>query len=447
MKIHEMFRIKPGAKVAVVGSGGKTSTIIRLAQSFGDNVIITTTTHLGVSQFDIWENHIIANSANDLDQLAAQASIGIVGITSDTPDGIRYHAPDQDILKKIVALSAERNLTVLVEADGSRSIPLKAPAAHEPAIPDWVDTVIVCAGCSGLGQKFSPEIVHRMDEFQAISGIKPGETVTPEVLARVLTHPQGGLKNIPDGAVRILVLNQADDATTQAAAGKVAEAALKGGYDRVLITSFGMNFPEPVIHARYEPVAGVLLAAGGSFRFGQPKQVIDIQGKPMIRYVAEQALLSGLDPLIVVVGAASDQVSAALDGLPIRIVHNPDWEAGQSTSVLAGLKSLPLKTGAVLYILGDQPYVNSDMMHALVERWRVTGAAIVAPLVAGQRANPVLFDRDTFPQFAGLSGDQGARALLQKFKVEYLEWHDERALFDIDAQEDYERYKRLWNED
>lgn len=443
MQLHEILRVQPGSGIAVVGSGGKTSVCIRLAESFGKNVVITTTTHVGVHQFDRCAEHFIVHTKQEVDDALCGVSSGRILLTCESSDDIRYRAPAPEIMAYLAEIWQKQRFTLIVEADGARSLPLKAPGEHEPAIPEWVETVIVTAGCSGIGMPLIDSVVHRMDVYQELSGLAAGEIITPDAAVQVLTDPRGGLKNIPPKAGRILILNQADDDLHQAQAGRMAAYAIDHGYDRAVVASLDYEDELPQVFARYEPVAGILLAAGGSFRMGQTKQLLEMDGQPLVRRVAARAVESGFSPLIVVVGAARDVVVTALEGLPVKIVVNPDWDNGQSTSVLAGLKALPLKTGAVEYILADQPYVDASLMLALANRWRISFASIVAPLIAGQRANPVLFDRSTFPEFASLTGDQGAKSLLRKFKVDYLPWHDVRALLDIDTMDDYVKSKKV----
>ncbi|OGO34209.1 MAG: hypothetical protein A2Z16_06290 [Chloroflexi bacterium RBG_16_54_18] len=189
----------------------------------------------------------------------------------------------------------------------------------------------------------------------------------------------------------------------------------------------------------HERVAGIVLAAGGSTRLGRPKQTLQWQGEPIIRRVVKTALAAGLQPVIVVTGAAASDVEGALVGLPIQIVNNPDWEAGQSSSVKAGLQSVPGGTGAVVYLLADQPHVSKELLNSLVELHATSFAPLVAPEVQGQRGNPVLFDRQTFPALFALEGDVGGRPLFSRYQAAWLPWHDSSILMDIDSPEDYQR--------
>jgi molybdenum cofactor cytidylyltransferase len=341
------------------------------------------------------------------------------------------------------AICGRHAIPLLIEADGSRQHPLKAPAKNvsgqfggEPPIPDFVETVAVVAGLSGLGQPLIGEFVHRPEIFARLSGLTIGETISSDALLRVLTHPAGGMKNIPAPARRLVLLNQADTAELQAQARALA-GNLLAVYHSVIIASLGQS----MIHAVYEPVAGIILAAGEARRFGQTKQLLDNHGQPFVRNVAKTALASGLSPVVVVTGANAEAVETAIYDLPVTILRNPVWQNGQSSSIQAGVNVLPARTGAAIFLLADQPQVTSTVIEALTEKHAQSLASILAPLVASQRANPVLFDRTTFPDLMSLTGDLGGRAIFSKYQVIYLPWQDERLLLDVDTPKDLERLR------
>ncbi len=189
-------------------------------------------------------------------------------------------------------------------------------------------------------------------------------------------------------------------------------------------------------------VAGVILAAGAASRMGQPKLLLPWKGEALICHAARTALETGLDPVVVVTGAGGLEIQAALAGLDVRFVENPDWQAGQSTSVRAGINALPLSTQAVIFLLGDQPYVSTDLIQALVQIYAQTHPAILAPYVGEKRTNPVLFDGSVFEALRGLRGDAGARTIFAQYPPTPLPWHDDRLLFDVDTPDDYQRLLR-----
>jgi molybdenum cofactor cytidylyltransferase len=192
-----------------------------------------------------------------------------------------------------------------------------------------------------------------------------------------------------------------------------------------------------------KPIAALILAAGASARMGRPKQLLDWDGRPLVRIAAEVAFAARLDPLLVVVGGAQAQVAEALAGLPLQMIANPDYAAGQSTSLRAGIAALGQDVEAVVVMLGDQPFVTAAIVERLVAEWYASEALIIAPTYAGQRGNPVLFARAVFPELLAVQGDQGARAVLaaDRARVRLVAFDDPRPLTDIDTPEDYERLR------
>ncbi len=189
-------------------------------------------------------------------------------------------------------------------------------------------------------------------------------------------------------------------------------------------------------------VAGIVLAAGGSTRFGRSKQLLDWNGKPLVAHVADVALAAGLDPVVVVLGCEAESVRAALADRPVRTAMNWRWEEGMSTSVRAGLTVLPLDVEAAVFLQCDQPLVGPDLVQRLVARWGETAAPIVHPVHQGRRSTPVLFARSLFPELARVSGDQGGRALIGHHPAATVEVDDPNLLADVDTPEEYERLLR-----
>jgi molybdenum cofactor cytidylyltransferase len=435
--------------IALIGSGGKTTALFQLARELPPPVIVTSTTHLHIDQVHLSDTHlIVANSdvLNDLDRYLR----GVTLITGPQV-GDRMTGLDDRWLTRLHELCCSHDLPLLIEADGSRQRPLKAPADHEPLIPPFVDLVIVLCGLSGLGKPLSKEIVHRPEIFAALSGLHMGDRVTSEALAHLLNHPSGGLKNIPPQARRMVCLNQADTPEL-ILQGKQVVGKVLPAYHGVMIASL----KNARVLAVFELIAGIILAAGESSRFGQPKQLLEWDGKPFIRAVAETAVHAGLSPVVVVTGSNAEQVEPALDGLSVTIVRNSEWREGQSSSIRVALRSLQVNPsrevaarrglsggwdaiGAAIFLLADQPQVSSTILRSLCELHTITLAPIIAPLVRDRRANPVLFDRVTFPELLTLRGDVGGRAIFHQYPIEYLTWHDERLLSDIDTPEEYQK--------
>ncbi|KAB1075296.1 nucleotidyltransferase family protein [Methylobacterium planeticum] len=163
-------------------------------------------------------------------------------------------------------------------------------------------------------------------------------------------------------------------------------------------------------------VATVLLAAGRGTRFGTaPKLLADLDGRPLVRHAAEAALAASARPVVVVLGAHAQALRTALAGLDLVLVENPDYAAGLSTSLRAGLAALPAAIPGALVLLGDMPRVTPAQLDRLVAAFAAADPrpAAVVPVHAGRRGNPVLLNRHRLaPDLARLSGDRGAGPIL-----------------------------------
>jgi molybdenum cofactor cytidylyltransferase len=188
-----------------------------------------------------------------------------------------------------------------------------------------------------------------------------------------------------------------------------------------------------------QSIAALVLAAGRSTRMGGPnKLVAEIGGKPLVRIAAEQALASRAKPVIVVTGHQRERVEAALAGLPVRLVHNPDFADGLATSVRAGIAAVPATADGALICLGDMPQVDAALINRLIAAFAPEqGALAVIPTINGQRGNPVLWSRRFFPDLMAIEGDTGARQLIGRYGEAVIEVPvtGAAALTDIDTQE------------
>lgn len=160
--------------------------------------------------------------------------------------------------------------------------------------------------------------------------------------------------------------------------------------------------------------AAIVLAAGLSRRMGRPKLLLDLRGKPVIRHTTECLLAAGLKQVLVVVGPEHEAIGKALGGLDVQLVVNPTPEAGQGSSVSAGIRALPPATEAALIALGDQPDLSTDVIKRLLEALKSPGKHIAAPRYADGLGNPVLFAAAVFTELLVLPGDRGARSVVEK---------------------------------
>ena len=190
-------------------------------------------------------------------------------------------------------------------------------------------------------------------------------------------------------------------------------------------------------------VAGIVLAAGGSSRFGSPKQLLPWRGTSVLNSVVSTAFDTGLAPVIVVLGANADQIEPSLPKECV-VVRNDAWPEGQSSSIRTGLAQLSEEIDGVLILLGDQPQVNPHFCSSIVQKGLECGK-ITIPYVNDRRANPVFFPKHTLKRLGQVTGDQGGRAIFSEFQVEYLPWLDDCMALDIDTPEDYEKLKACYS--
>ena len=245
MRLSDALRLATTPRLAFSGAGGKTTALFRLGREYLDlsahnsayslsTVFLAATTHLAVEQLPMADRHIVVDENGTVAPPPGGWPAGLLLFTGPLGQDRRTSGLSPAQMDQLFACSEQAQIPLLVEADGSRQRPLKAPASHEPAIPAWVDTVVVLAGLSGLGKPLNAEWVHRPERFSELAGLPLGQNMSAEALVRVLSHPSGGLQGIPEGARRIVLLNQADNPELQAAAQKMAPEllhSLSGGGD------------------------------------------------------------------------------------------------------------------------------------------------------------------------------------------------------------------------
>lgn len=187
-------------------------------------------------------------------------------------------------------------------------------------------------------------------------------------------------------------------------------------------------------------ISGVILAAGRSLRMGQPKLLLALEGKSLVRRVVENALRSRLDEVLIVVGNEAARIRAEIDDCPVTIVENPLFAEGQSTSLRAGMGRIAPDAAAAIILMADQPFVGPEIIDEIVGRYRQERCLIVAPEYDGQIGAPVLFDRRLFPELMAVSGDKGGRDVLRSHRAEVsiVKFVASRAARDIDTWQEYE---------
>ncbi len=190
-------------------------------------------------------------------------------------------------------------------------------------------------------------------------------------------------------------------------------------------------------------VAAIILAAGGSTRMGQPKQLLQFRGRSLLRNAVGIALSAGCEPVVAVLGAHYETIRADLDSLAVEIVSNPRWQEGMGTSIQSGLAAVAGRdVSGVVIMLGDQPLVPAAFVRAIIAQHCETGAPIVAARYSGTAGVPVFFARSAFPSLLGLAPHEGCKGLILGNTDSLLMDCPEAAL-DIDTPDDYEMAKSV----
>jgi molybdenum cofactor cytidylyltransferase len=188
--------------------------------------------------------------------------------------------------------------------------------------------------------------------------------------------------------------------------------------------------------------AGIILAAGMSLRFGQPKQLMRLGDKSLLEWVLDAALASRLAKVVLVLGHEHQKILQALGdktSLPrLQIVINPRYRQGQSRSLQAGLSTVHKAFDSVMFLLGDQPRLQPDTIDHLLESFWNSAKNICVPVCRGERGNPTIFSRALYGEFMALEGDIGARNIILENPEQVLsvEVEDPLVFVDIDSQAD-----------
>lgn len=179
---------------------------------------------------------------------------------------------------------------------------------------------------------------------------------------------------------------------------------------------------------------------------GPNKLLEDWRGRPLLRHVVDAALTSRAAHTVVVLGHEADRVRAALAGLPVQFVDNPEYEEGMAASIRAAVGAVDASASAMLFCLADMPRVSTAVLDALIDAHQADPTALaIQPEHAGRRGNPVLWQSASFADLLQLSGVEGARPLLQRHapRVRAVTVSDESIFLDVDTPEDLARLRHV----
>ena len=195
--------------------------------------------------------------------------------------------------------------------------------------------------------------------------------------------------------------------------------------------------------------AGVILAAGMSERFGQPKQLLKLKNKHLLEWVLDAALASRIAKVVLVLGHEHQKIIQALGSKTnhptLQVVINHRYQEGQSRSLQAGLLEIQTQLSSVMFLLGDQPMIKSATIDHLLDGFWQSAKDICVPVWQGKRGNPTIFSRAMYGNLMAIEGDIGAREIIRANpkRVLYSAVDDPLCFFDIDSQQDFENLQPL----
>ncbi len=248
MTLAEALGVGRGDSVALVGGGGKSTAMFRLAREVvgtGGRAITTTTTKIFAGQIALSPAHVPAAKATRaavLDALDAHGQVLVIG--EEDPASGKADGIPLDLFARLREWFPDA--CMLNEADGSRMLPFKAPAEHEPVIPPATTLVVPVVGADVIGQPLDAEHVHRPERVRALSGAAPGAVVTPEIVARVLAHADGGCKGVPAGARVVVMINKVEALVDRGPAHETARRLLREPRIEAVVLA-AVRAPQPVL--------------------------------------------------------------------------------------------------------------------------------------------------------------------------------------------------------
>jgi molybdenum cofactor cytidylyltransferase len=444
MKFQKAFDINPGDVVALIGAGGKTSLMVALGYELAEagwRVLATTTTRIGEDQLRLMP-HAMQYGAGALAISQVLSENRFVFLYDEIRDGKVYGPRPEWIPGLLDSVDSD---VLLIEADGARGLPLKAPFPHEPVIPPETSLVVPIASLAVLGEPLDDKHVYNPQAMTDKYGFFPGSRVKSPWVAQVLRDDELGLYGIPPKARVVAFLNQTPaQGYLRGRARMIARLTLRS--PRINGVALGSVRGTGSVHEVQRPVGAVVLAAGMSTRMGQPKVLLPwVDGKTILEHILEQLIRTRIDHISVVVGHNADEVKQAINHLGVKIVRNRAYKTGEMLSSLkAGLKSMPDNMAAALVVLGDQPRIQPKVIYQILTAYAEGAGDIVAPSFQMRRGHPMLIGRRFWPEILSLPAKGAPRDVINAHQDEiaYVNVDNDSVLRDIDTPQDYdqERY-------
>ncbi len=411
-----------GSVVSVVGSGGKTTLITALARELSRRcrVCVAASTKMEdpgeAAEQNAGNIHRILKGSPAMAEPICQP--GIYYAADEIAQGHKLHG----FSREMVNWAQKNTDVILIEADGSKRLPLKGWADHEPVVVPQTQITIGVIPVYLLGKPVSEENVHRFPLFSQITGAGPGDILTQEHLIRAISHPKGLFgKAVGE---KVLFFSQVYDEAMAEAANAIAADPRLDFIDKIVI-----GYLESV------QVAAVIMASGFSRRMDANKLLLEHEGRPVVWRVMDSAAKAGFSRADVV--TAYDEIANMAQAMGLAVIRNRQPYLGQSQSVILGAGACRDMDG-IMFIPGDMPFLSPSVLKLLMDAFSETPQWIIRPMYGQKPGSPVIFPKRFFPELLELKGDTGGREVIQKHPqwVRTVAVDDVNAGRDIDTPED-----------
>lgn len=440
MKLQQAFGIVRGDVVALVGAGGKTTTMVSLGYELAEmgwRVLATTTTRISRDQMSVIPHHMSRLDGSEAISHALNEDRFV--FLYDSLSEHKVHGLDVDAVASL--LDSVDSDVILIEADGARGRSLKAPYAHEPVIPADTSLVIPIASLGVLGQPLSEEHVYNVEAITNRYGFPVGSSIKSAWVAQVMRDETLGLSGIPPAARIVGLLNQADTrGYGRARARMIARLMLRSQrFHGVAIGA--VRSSDPIFEVQ-RPLGAIILAAGMSTRMGEQSKMLlpwDKQ-KTIIEHITEQVLNSRVDHVVVVTGHMAREVREAVEPLGAKVVYNRSYKTGEMLSSLkVGLNAMPDHIAAALVVLGDQPRIQPRVIYQIALAYAEGKSELIAPSFERRRGHPILIGRRYWTEIFNLPRGGAPRDIINAHAedIHYVNVNTDSVLRDVDTPQDY----------
>lgn len=419
--------------ISINGGGGKTTSMFRLGRelsSKGKKVLISTTT--AIMKPDETKYKYLYLSKN-IDYRDMKPSIGSITILAQQIDREKNKLMGVD--KELIDEIYRSNIFdyIIVETDGAKRKSIKAPADHEPVVPSLTSKTIGLIGMDCIGKKIYEENVHRANTFAQITNSKLGDLIDDKVIYNLLVSKDGIFKNTPSSSDKYVILNKVETKERRNASEKIKSKVLssKVHIKKIIAGSMGKE-------AR---VTGLIMASGFSRRMKTDKLLLSFGVQTVVERVIDACLGSNLDEIILVY--RKPEVRDMVRKSKVKTVLNDQALEGQSASIKTGISQVEENMDGLMFIVGDQPLLDSQTIDKLIDEFEQNPDKIIIPVYGENKGNPIIFPRSLINELKNLEGDVGGREVINNNldKVKYIGIDNHKAGLDMDTVEEYEKLK------